>query len=196
MARLDELIPPGVSAEEWDAAHRRVWAYMAALGVRHEFLLHRRVQQVMERCAERLAGGAAQDPVHTAALEVEHQVLNWYRAVLDIAPSEDGTSDPAEVSLRGRLAMLLADLPARWHGIFLSDPPWPAEFVQAVRSSYLDAVPALRHGHMGGPTLDLGRLPQLAEKALITLDRARWLRVILLVMGFAALFGFVFWSTR
>ena len=196
MASNVELIPPGVTAEDWDAAYRRVRAYLAALGVRHEYLLHRRVQQVMERCTARLAARGAQEPVHGAATEVERQVLDWFRAVLDVAPADEAAADPAELSLRGRLAMLLADLPERWHDVFLSDPPWPEEFVQAVRSGYLEAVPDLRHGRMGGPSLDLGRVPQFAEKALLTIDCTRWLRLIVLWLGFAAFFGFVFWSTR
>lgn len=196
MARTDEMIPDGITPEAWDAAYRRVSAYLAALGVRHEFLRHRLVQQVMDRCAARLAVDGAQEPVQAATDEIERQILDWFRAVLGIAPDADVACEPSPLSLRGRLAMLLASHPTHWHGVFLTDPPWPEDFVRTVRASYLEAVPALRLGRMAGPPLDLGRVPQLADQALRTLDRSRWLRVLLLWGGFAALFGFVFWFTR
>jgi hypothetical protein len=196
MARTEELILPAVTAEEWNGAYRRVGAYLSALGVRHEFLLYRLVQQVMDRCAARIEAGDSRDVAQAATAEVERQVLDWFRAVLGIESSAHSNCDPDEISLRGRLAMLLAEMPAYWHGVFLTDPPWPEEFVQAVRSSYLEAVPALSMGRMDCPPLDLGRVPQLADKALCKIDRTPWLRLFLLWAAFAALFGFVFWFTR
>jgi len=198
MARINDVIPAGLTAEEWDAAYRRVWAYLTALGVRHEFQLHLLVQQVMERCAVRLSAGPAQHAVQVATDETERLVLDWFQAVLGIAPSDVAAiGDPAQLSLRGRLAMLLADMPAPEHnGIFLSDPPWPEAFVRLVRASYVEAVPALRLGQVTSPPLALGLVPQLADRALRTMDRLRWLRVLLLWGLFAAFFGFVFWLTR
>jgi hypothetical protein len=196
MAQIDELIPDGLTAEEWDTAHRRVWAYLAALGVRHEFLLHRCVSQIMQHCESRLAEGAPSDVVSMAANEVEQQVVDWFRSLLAIASDDPIGQDAAVISLRGRLAMLLADMPTHWHGVFLTDPPWPEAFVRSVRESYLEAVPSLLRGHMTAPPLDLGRVPQLADRALRTIDRTFWLRMTLLWGGSAALFVFLFWLTR
>ena len=196
MVHLDELIPPGISVDDWDAAHRRVWAYLAALGVRHEFLLHRHVQDVMARCATRMAADSRLDALQAATDEVDRTVLAWFRAVLGAAGVVIRDEDLGSLSLRGRLAMLLVDLPRHWAGVFLADPPWPADFVKAVRACYIEGVPAMRLGHMTGPPLELGLVPQLADKALQTIDHTRWLRIVLLWGGFAVLFLFIFWFTR
>jgi hypothetical protein len=184
MARIAELIPPGVTAESWDDAHRRVWSYLAALGVRRDFLLHRLVQRVMDRTAGHIENGDTRPPVTIASKEVEEEVAEWFRLLLEV-----DQGDILEISLRGRLALLLAEMPQRWHDQFLSGPPWPDAFVKAVRESYLDVLPELRAGKMDSPALKLGDIPSLADKALRGLDRVRALRSMLIWSCALALLG-------
>ena len=192
MDRFAELIPPGgVTAEAWDQAHRRVWAYLAALGVRHDFLLHRLVQRLMARVQRGIEQGDARPPVVIASEKVEEALAGWFSALLGL---ED--ADVAEVSLQGRLALILADTPHRWHGLLLTEPPWPDEFVLAVRESYLVAVPKLCLGRMDSPRLDLGAIPRLADSVLRGLDRLRWVKWTLFWLGLGAGLALLIYLTR
>ena len=171
MDRHSALIPPGVTTEAWNQAHRRVWAYMAALGVRHDFQLHRLVQHVMERVKSCIEQGDTRPPLVIAIENVEAELVDWFKLLLGIE-----NADLAEISLQGRLALILAATPNRWHGLLLTDPPWPDEFVMAVRESYLKAVPELWLGRMEHPLLELGTIPRLADSVLRGLDRLRWVK--------------------
>lgn len=185
MDRLTEWTPPGVTAEAWDQAHRRVWAYLAALGVRHDFQLQRLVQRIMERVNDGIERGDTRPPVVIAIENVETELAGWFRRLLEI---ED--PDVAEVSLRGRLALLLAQTPHRWTILLFSDPPWPHEFVMAVRESYLEVVPGLWLGRMDSPGLELGTIPRLADSVLRGLDRlhgVKWALFWLLLSACLAL---------
>lgn len=181
MDGLAEMIPRGVAPEAWNQAHRRVWAYLAALGVRHDFLLHRLVQRLMERVKVCIEQGDLRPPVVIASECVEEELAGWFKVLLGI----EGL-DAAELSLRGRLALILAELPHRWHDLLLIDPPWPAEFVEAVRQSYLSAVPELKTGRMECPPLEFGAIPRLADSMLRGLDRQQWLKWTLVWLGLGA----------
>lgn len=191
MDRFDALIPPGVTAAAWDQAHRRVWAYLAALGVRHDFLLHRLVQRLMERVKQCVEQGDERHPVLIASERVEEELADWFKNLLGI---ED--SDAAEVSLQGRLALILAELPHHWHVLLLTDPPWPDEFVMAVRESYLVAVPELCLGRMDSPGLDLGAIPRMADSVLRGLDRLRWVKWTLFWLLLGAFAALIIYLTR
>lgn len=191
MDRFDALIPTGVSAAAWDQAHRRVWAYLAALGVRHDFLLHRLVQRQMEQVKRCIEQGDVRPPVQIASEKIEEELAEWFRALLGI---ED--SDETEVSLQGRLALILAELPHRWHVLLLTEPPWPEEFVTAVRQSYLVAAPELCRGRMESPGLELGAIPRLADSVLRGLDRWHWVKWTLIWLILGAFAGTLIYLTR
>lgn len=188
---LAELMPPGVTAEAWDRAHRRVWAYLAALGVRHDFLLHRLVQRLMEEVRQDIESGDARPPEAIAGEAVEAELAGWFKALL----GGEGV-DGDEISLQGRLALLLAETPCRWHALLLTDPPWPGKFVRAVRESYLEAVPELRLGRMECPVLELGAIPHLADSVLRGLDRLHWVKWSLIWLGLIASCVLIFYLTR
>lgn len=191
MDGLTELMPPGVTAEAWNEAHRRVWAYMAALGVRHDFQLQRLVQRIMERVKACIEQGDTRPPMVIGIENVEEELVGWFKVLLEI-----NDTDSAEASQRGRLALILAATPHRWHGMLLTDPPWPEEFVTAVRQSYLEAVPDLRLGRMECPPLELGAIPRLADSMLRGLDRLRWVKWTLFWSMVITSLGLVIYLTR
>jgi hypothetical protein len=164
---------------------------MAALGVRHDFQLQRLVQRIMERVKACIEQGDTRPPVVIAVEKVEEELAGWFRLLLGL---ED--SDETELSLRGRLALILAQTPHRWHGLLLTDPPWPHEFVMAVRESYLEVVPGLWLGRMECPRLELGRIPRLADTVLSGLDRLRWVKWTLLWLMLIACLALVIHLTR
>ncbi len=67
---------------------------------------------------------------------MERLVTEWFTEVLKEPPPDAGLT----MSTRGRLALLLADMPCRWQDQFLRPGPWPEEFVTAMRE--ITCVPA------------------------------------------------------
>ena len=68
---------------------------------------------------------------------MDRVVTEWFAQVLQESPA--GTDQM--LSTRGRLALLLADMPGKWQDQFLRPGPWPEEFVSAMRETYLRAGP-------------------------------------------------------
>jgi hypothetical protein len=62
------------------------------------------------------------------------------------------------LAARGRLALLLADMPGKWQPVFLTQSPWPEPFVQKMRSSYLAAGPQFAALTMTPQPLELNAL--------------------------------------
>ena len=95
------------------------------------------------------------------------------------------------LSARGRLALLLADMPGRWQDQLLSPGPWPEEFLRAMRETYLHAGPDFQMSQMTPRPIDLGPIT-----ALTNLGNFPYFRVLLLWIAFAALLVVVFQMTH
>ena len=77
------------------------------------------------------------------------------------------------LSTRGRLALLLADMPGKWQDQFLRPGPWPEEFVNAMRDTYLRAGPDFQLSKMAPRPLDLGPMTTLTNISQSCLT-AKW----------------------
>ncbi len=75
-------------------------------------------------CAARPPSRTAPPP-QLAAEEMDRLVTEWFAEVLQSPP----TKADQMLSTRGRLALLLADMPGKWQDQFLRPGPWPEEFV-------------------------------------------------------------------
>ena len=175
----------------WDEAYRRVEAYFAALRIRNKLLLSTLVHRVLQKAAERQNAGEVGAPTEIAMDEADREVHQWFIQILDL--DEEAGEDPV---LRGRLSLLLADMPRQWQHEFLTDPPWPEPFVEAMRKSFLRAGPDFHLSQLRARPLELGPIPNLAGETLRDLDRKPHLRNILLFL-FVIVGGFIlFYLTR
>jgi len=177
----------GRPLEEWNAAYEKVENYFHALRVRNKALLGQLVLRVLERAAERAPAEPARSATQLAAEEMDRLVTEWFAAVLQASPA----GSEQTLSTRGRLALLLADMPGRWQGQFLRPGPWPEEFVNAMRESFLRAGPDFQLSKMTPRPFDLGPIATLTN-----LGRIPYLRMILAWAGFALLLIGVFWLTH
>lgn len=191
MDTLSQRLPSGTTLEEWDEAYRRVEAYLSALRIRNKLVLAALTNRVLRETENYIRDGARERPAALASTIIDQIVLDWFRRVL-----ETNGENPREVSLRGRLALLLTDLPTRWQDQFLSDPPWPDEFLQAMRSNFVSSGPDFQLARMAARPLNLGVLPTLADNTLRGLDRLPWVRTGLLWIVIGGLFGLLFYLTR
>ena len=149
----------GRSLEEWNAAYGKVESYFHALRVRNKVLLGRLVIHVLKRAMRRAPQEPERLATTLAAEEMDRVVTEWFAEVLQEPP----TGTDQMLSTRGRLALLLADMPGKWQDQFLRPGPWPKEFLTAMRAAYLQAGPDFQLSKMASRPLHLGPITTLTN---------------------------------
>jgi hypothetical protein len=170
----------GRSLEEWNAAYAKVESYFHALRVRNKVLLGRMVIRVLNRAMQRAPAEPQRSASELAVEEMDHLVTDWFGQVLEELP----TGTDQMLSTRGRLALLLADMPGRWQDQFLRAGPWPEEFVKDMREMYLRAGPDFQLSKMAPRQLDLGPITVLTKFARLPYVKmaAIWILFALLLV--------------
>ena len=177
----------GRPLEDWNAAYVKVENYFHALRVRNKLLLGQLVQRVIDRAMLRAPAEPAHSATQLAAEEMDHLVTEWFGQVLQSPP----TKADQTLSTRGRLALLLADMPGRWQEQFLRPGPWPEGFTTAMREAFLRAGPDFQLSNMTPRPLDLGPITTLSN-----LGKLPYVRMTLAWSGFALLLIGFFWLTH
>ena len=177
----------GRPLDEWNAAYLKVENYFHALRVRNKVLLGQLVLRVLERAMRRAPFEPNRSATQLAAEEMDRLVIEWFAAVLQESPANADQM----LTTRGRLALLLADMPGRWQEQFLRPGPWPPEFVSAMRETYFRAGPDFQLSKMTPRSLDLGPITTLTN-----LGRLPYVRMGVIWIGFALLLVGVFWLTH
>jgi hypothetical protein len=167
----------GRPLEEWNDAYTRVESYLHALRVRNKVLLGRLVIHVLKRAMKRAPLETNRSATELAAEEMDHVVTEWFAQVLSEAP----TGTDQRLSTRGRMALLLADMPGKWQDQFLRPGPWPEEFVTRMRETYLRAGPDFQLSKMTPRPLDLGPVTTLTN-----ISRLPYVRMVVIWLLFAA----------
>jgi hypothetical protein len=173
--------------DEWNSAYSKVENYFHALNIRNRVLLGDLVLRVLERAKRRAPREPERSATELAAEEMDHLVTEWFAEVLQAPPA----GKDQMLSTRGRLAMMLADLPGRWQDQFLRPGPWPEEFVTAMRETFLRAGPDFQLSKMAPRPLDLGPLTTLTN-----FGRLPFKQMAAIWIAFAVLLVVVFWLTR
>jgi hypothetical protein len=177
----------GRPLEEWNAAYAKVENYFHALRIRNKALLGQLVLRVLERAMKRAPAEPDHSATQIAAEEMDRTVTEWFAEVLREPP----TNADQMLSTRGRLALLLADMPGEWQDQFLRPPPWPEEFVSAMRETYLRAGPDFQLSKMSARPFDLGPITTLTN-----LGRVPYLKMSVAWVLFALLLVAVFYFTH
>ena len=170
----------GRSLEEWNAAYSKVESYFHALRVRNKVLLGRLVIYVLKRAMRRAPQELQRSATELAAEEMDHVVTEWFAEVLQ----EPATGTDQMLSTRGRLALLLADMPGLWQDQFLRPGPWPEDFLHAMRKAYLQAGPDFQLSKMEPRPLDLGPIGTLTSFRRLPFPKmiAIWLAFALILI--------------
>jgi hypothetical protein len=177
--------------ESWNAAYVRVEDYLRAHRIHNRLHQSRLIQKILERAARRHEEHPALDPTTIAAEETEALMESWFAEVLD----EKG--QPGDrLAVDGRVSLLLCDGPEHWPYAFLDEEHIPADFIQAMRTSHLNAGPDLAVSSMVPRPIDLGRITEAAGETLERFERWPILRALLLWMLFAAALAGIFYLTR
>ena len=177
----------GRPLEEWNAAYVKVENYFHALRVRNKVLLGQLVLRVLEHAMRRAPAEPNRSATQLAAEEMDRFVIEWFAAVLQEAPANADQM----LTTRGRLALLLADMPGKWQDQFLRPGPWPEEFVGAMRETYLRAGPDFQLSKMTPRQFDLGPITTLTN-----IGRIPYLKMVLSWVLFALLLIIIFILTH
>ncbi len=172
---------------EWNAAYAKVENYFHALRIRNKALLGQLVLRVLERAMKRAPAEPDHSATQIAAEEMDRTVTEWFAEVLQAPP----TNADQMLSTRGRLALLLADMPGKWQDQFLRPPPWPEEFVSAMRETFLRAGPDFQLSKMSARPFDLGPITTLTN-----LGRVPYLKMSLAWTLFVLFLVAVFYFTH
>ncbi len=181
----------------WDEAFLRVESYLRAHQIESRLVLNRLALEIIRaaRAAADRSGAAPsdpQDPVALAMREAERRTTAWFNRVLGDAVDPDDE----RLGTRGRIALVMADVPARWPQYFLAETPPPPELVEAMRAAYIEAGPELELTRMVPRPLDFGPIANVADEAWKTFARWPVLRAILGWLLFVGLLAAVWRSTH
>jgi hypothetical protein len=152
----DIVTAPPVEAQ---TAARKVETYLQRLRVRDRALRHEFVHRVVECAARRVEQEPSRSLTELSMEEMDRALNEWFAQVISDAPTEAALP----LSIRGRVALVLADLPDELRDLFLRPGPWPKELVAALRNAQLRAVPELQPVKMNPHALDLGLMAKLAH---------------------------------
>lgn len=150
---------------EWEEAYAAVEAYLQALRLRNRLLVAELVRRILWRASARRASEPEKPARLLAMDEALSEIADWTQDVLDIP------LDNRRLSSRGRLALLLAGMPDKWQGVFLTPAPWPPAFVDAMKKSYLAAGPRFAELTMVPQPLELNAIGSGAAQWWETMDR-------------------------
>lgn len=178
----------------WDEAFLRVESYLRAHQIESRIVLNRLVVEIIgaARAAADTPESARLDPVALAMREAERRTAAWFARVLgDAADPED-----ERLGTRGRIALVMADVPARWPQHFLAATPPPPELVEAMRAAYLEAGPELELTRMVPRPLDFGPIANVADEAWKTFARWPILRAVLGWLLFVGLLAVLWFATH
>jgi len=166
---------------EWEEAYVAVEAYLGALRIRNRLLVAELVRGILWRASAR-HGQEPEAPARGLAMdETLKEIAEWTKQVL-AEPLQQG-----RLAARGRLALLLTDMPGQWQSVFLTPEPWPPAFVEAMRKSYLTAGPQFAALTMTPRPLELNVLGSGAAQIWETMDRRPVFRKMILGLIIAIL---------
>lgn len=157
---------------EWEEAYAAVEAYLQALRLRNRLLVAELVRGILWRASARRVNEPEKPARLLAMEEALSEVADWTQDVLDV-PLEN-----RRLAARGRLALLLAGMPDQWQGVFLTPAPWPTEFVEAMKKSYLAAGPRFAQLTMIPRPLEFNAIGSGAAQWWETMDRKPIIRVM------------------
>jgi hypothetical protein len=181
----------------WDEAFLRVESYLRAHQIESRLVLNRLALEIVRAARTAAAQPAGMpaalcDPVALAMREAERRTTAWFTRVLGDAVDPDDE----RLGTRGRIALVMADVPARWPQYFLAETPPPPELVEAMRAAYIEAGPELELTRMVPRPFDFGPIANVADEAWKTFARWPVLRAILGWLLFVGLLAALWYSTH
>jgi len=171
---------------DWEEAYVAVEAYLGSLRIRNRLLVAELVRGILWRASARHAEKPGLSPRQLAMEETHKEISDWTAGVLGEALEHN------RLAARGRLALLLTEMPGKWQSVFLTPEPWPPAFVEAMRKAYLSAGPQFAALTMTPRPLELNALGTGAAQWWEIMDRRPVVRKIFVALIVLLLLGIIY----
>jgi hypothetical protein len=143
-----------VDLHAWDEAFRRVESYLRAHGVESRVQLNSLTTEIIGAAQSSAAARDGGEPVTLAMREANARIGAWFERLIGTANGDD-----ARFHARGRLAVIMAEVPRRWPQHFLSPDPLPEDLIAAVNSGSVQAGPEVRFTNMAPQRIEFSAPP-------------------------------------
>lgn len=176
--------------ESFDDAYTKVEHYLIALQIKNRRILSKLVYLILENTAKKHALHPEEN-ITTLAMQEAHRLTSeWCEKILGIKFVHN-TGIPA----RGRLAMLLSDMPNKWVKHFLSEGPLPQELVNSMRKAYLSSGPDFQIKRMTHRALELNPAGSILAETFKLVNKIPYGKLVIYLI-IIALFICLFYLTR
>ncbi len=153
----------------WDEAFLRVESYLRAHHLESRTLLNQLATDIIREARSQARATSEMEPVAVAMRVTQARMGEWFARA-----GNAGDWSDERVRARGRLALVLADVPERWAGWFLSPRPVLPELATALAAGVLHPGPELSFSNMPPAPLEFG-FSRPDDPA--TLSRSGWRNV-------------------
>jgi hypothetical protein len=179
-------IPEG---DAWDDAYNKVEHYLISLQLKNRRVISRLVYFILEKAVEKSKYNSHFNPTSIAMEEAYNLTTNWCEKVLGVK------FDQKSIPIRGRVAMLLANLPEKWPQYFLNDGPWPKELIDSMKETYVKAGPDLQISRMKHRALEFTSAGSILAETFKFVNRQPYAKLIIYFV-IAIAFILLFFLTR
>lgn len=174
---------------DWDEAFLRVESYLRAHHIESRVLLNQLAADILNAARAVAVMHPNESPV-TLAMQVAHaRIGEWMVSALG---GGDWTDE--RFRARGRLALLIADVPGKCPEKFLASEPLPVDVAAQMAAAQLEPGPELRLSRMPSAPLEF---PSVASEAnWITFSRSALARAAGAWLIIAGTLGLAWFATR
>lgn len=178
------------ASAEWDEAFLRVESYLRAHQIESRVLLNQLTSEIIV-AARALALENAENAPVTLAMRIAHaRIGEWLVRALG-----DGDWADERFRARGRLAVLMAEVPRHCPERFLSHERMPETVSERMKDARLVPGPELRVIGMPPAPLEFG-ISEAAEEKWNTFNRSAFLRASTSWLLIAGFLGVAWFATR
>lgn len=182
--------PPVPANADWDEAFVRVESYLRSHHLESRVLLTHLTTEIL-KTARTLAGQMPLETPVTIAMRVAHaQIGEWLQGVL-----HEGDWADERFRARGRLALLMSELPHQCPERFLSNEPLPSAVADRLVESRLEPAPEFRLTPMPPAMLEFP-IAEYAEEKWVTFSRSTFSRAAASWVVFIGVLGVAWFATR
>lgn len=174
----------------WDEAFLRVESYLRAHHIESRLLLTRLTSEILDTARELITQFPSEAPVTTAMRVAQARIGDWFQRAMG-----EGDWSDDRFRARGRLALLMSELPQRAPEHFLSPDPLPAGERDCLSGARLQPGPDMRPTGMPPAPLEFP-LAGMVEKNWVTFSRSTFNRAVASWALFIGFLGVAWVATR
>lgn len=183
-------VEAGPVPAEWDEAFLRVESYLRAHQIESRMLLTRLTGDIIAD-AQVLAAQIPHEAPVTVAMRLAHaRIGEWMQRAMG-----EGSWDDERFRARGRLALLMSELPERCPQNFLGTDPLPDDVRSRITAAQLVAGPEMRPLTMPPAMLEFP-LVEMAEAKWVTFSRSAFVRSAASWVLFVTIVGAAWYASR